>query len=398
MPKRRSTSKKKSGRAPLVLGLLVALALLLFGGGELWSFVRSDTGRFFLWRHLHLGDRAHAVRIVGRHAREGLAAAGIPAAQVREEVVPAGRGPAVRWRVELPRGGSPTQVNFAVTQAVEKLGAEVLAGREERGKDGAVTVTMTLGLPGRPTHELVVVRPGVPAESEEAHESRVAIVLFGLADDPASAKALLGRTEPFAVIAPAIGNEREALTKLAHASNRELVLQVPMEPEDYPRANPGPGTLLVNMPAGRIGRLTREYLDQAGGVAAVANLQGSFAAQDEPFMTAFYRELKREGVSFLHLSPPSRSVARTVAANLGVAYDEPDAILDDETRAKTTKPLERAWDATLDRTRSKHQAVVLLRATPTSVRWAREALTAKKLGDARIVPLSTVLHRMAKGE
>ena len=396
MPKRRPTSKKK-GRTPLVLGLLAALALLIFGGGELYSFLRSDTGRFFLWRHLHVGDRAHAVRIVGRQAREGLAAAGVPAARVREEVAGATGGPAVRWRVELPRGGSPTQVNFAVTRAVEKLGAAVLSGREERGKDGALTLTMLLGLPGRPTHELVVLLAGVDPESREASETRVAIVLFGLADDPASAKTLLERDEPFAVIAPAIGKESESLVKLAREAKRELVLQVPMEPEDYPRANPGPGTLLVNMPAGRIGRLTRDYLEQAGPVAAVANLQGSFAAQDEPFMSAFYKELKREGLSFLHLAPPSRSVAQKVAAKLGVAYDEPDAILDDEARA-AVKALDRAWKAALERARGRHQAVILLRATPTSAKWARDALAAKRLGDVRIVPLSAVIHRMAKGE
>lgn len=397
MPKRRTSSKKK-GRAPLLLGLLAVLALLIFGGGELFAFVRSDAGRFFFWRHLHLGDRAHAVRIVGRHVREGLAGAGVAAARIREEeVAGTAGGPAVRWRVELPRGGSPTQVNFSVSRAVEKLGAQVLSGREARGKDGALTVTMLLGLPGRPTHELVVVRPGVDPESEEANETRVAIVLFGLADDPASARALLGRDEPFAVIAPAIGKERESLLKLARETKRELVLQVPMEPEDYPRANPGPGTLLVNMSPGRISNLTREYLEQAGPVTAIANLQGSFAAQDEPFMSAFFRELKREGVSFLHLSPPSRSVAHQVAARLGVAYDEPDAILDDEARA-AVKVLDRGWKSALEHAERRHQGVVLVRATPVSVKWAREALTAKRLGDARIVPLSSVLHRMAKGE
>jgi len=395
MPKRRPSSKK--GRAPLVLGLLAALALLVFGGGELYAFLRSDTGRFLLWRHLHLGDRAHAIRIVGRHAREGLAAAGVPAARIEESVPGGADGPALRWRIELPRGGSPTQVNFAVTRTVEKLGAQVLAAREQRGKDGALTVTMTLGLPGRPTHELVVLRPGVEPGSDEANETRVAIVLFGLADDPASAKALLGRDEPFAVIAPATGEERGPILALARESGRELVLQVPMEPEDYPRANPGPGTLLVNMPAGRIGKLTRRYLEESAPVTAVANLQGSFAAQDEPFMRAFYKELKRSGLSFLHLSPPSRSVARPVAAKLGVAYDEPDAILDDEARAGA-KSLDRAWKAVLERTARRRQAVVLMRATPGSVAWAREALAKQRLGDVRIVALSAVLHRMARGD
>lgn len=395
MPKRRKSSS--NGRTPLVLGLLVALALLLFGGGELYAFLRSDAGRLLLWRHLHLGDRAHAVRIIGKHAREGLATAGVPAALIREEVLAGAGGPAVRWRIELPRDGSPTQANFAVTQALRARGAEVLSGREEGGKNGAVTVRLTLGLPGRPTHELVLVRPGVAPEEERAEETRVAIVLFGLADDPVSARALLARDEPFAVIAPAVGKERDSVRRLAREAKRELVLQIPMEPEDYPRANPGPGTLLVNMPPGRVGRLTREYLDKAGELAAVANLQGSFAAQDEPFMTAFFKELKRGGVSFLHLSPPARSVARPLAARLGIAYDEPDAILDDEARAAGPRALERAWEEVLTRAEHRHQAVVLLRATPTSVRWVRERFVAKKLGDVRIVPLSVVIHRMAKG-
>jgi hypothetical protein len=394
MSKRRSSSPKR--RAPLLLGLLAALAVLLFGGGELFAFLRSDTGRLFAWRYLHLGDRARAVRIIGRHVREGLGEAGVPAAQIHEQVV-AGSGPALRWRVELPRDGSPMQVNYAVTRAVERAGAAVLSGRERPGKGGALSVTLSIGIPGRPTHELVVTRPGTDPGSETEDDARIAIVLFGLADDPVSAKALLARDEPFAVIAPAVGKDRDPLRRLARDARRELVLQVPMEPEDYPRKNPGPGTLLVNMPPRRIEKLTGDYLDEAGDVVAVSNLQGSFAAQDEPFVTAFYHELKHRGVSFLHLSPPSRSVARPLAAKLGVAYDEPDAILDDEARAARPASLERAWTSVRERARRRQQAIVLLRATPTSVKWAREALAPKRLEGVKIVPLSAVMHRMAKG-
>lgn len=395
MAKRRKSSS--NGRAPLLLGLLVALALLLFGGGELYAFLRSDAGRLFVWRHLHVGDRAHAVRIIGRHVRAGLATAGAGDARVKEETLAAAGGPAVRWRVELPLDGSPTQANFAITQAVEKAGAQVLSGTEATGEHGEQLVRLVVGLPGRPTHEVVLARPARDPEAETPDEVRVAIVLFGLADDPASAKALLARREPFAIIAPATGKERDRVRRLARDAGRELVLQIPMEPEDYPRANPGPGTLLVNMPAGQIGKRTREYLDKAGEVAAVANLQGGFAAQDEPFMSAFYKELKREGLSFLHLSPPSRSVARPLAARLGVAYDEPDAILDDEARAKNAKALDRAWAVLLERARGRHRAIVLLRATPTSVQWLQRSLAPKQLDGVRIVPLSEVLHRMAKG-
>ena len=160
MPKRRSSSKKAG--TPLLLVLLAVLALLIFGGGELYAFLRSDGGRMFLWRHLHVGDRAHAVRIVGRHVREGLATAGARDARVKEEVLAAPGGPAVRWRVELPADGSPTQANFAITQAVEKAGAEVLAGDEESGENGGQ-----------------VVAAGTPEDVKKCRESRTGPFLAG---------------------------------------------------------------------------------------------------------------------------------------------------------------------------------------------------------------------------
>jgi len=392
MPKRRSSPSRS--RAPLILVALAALALILFLAGELFAFLTSDNGRLVVARHLHVGERARLVRIVGKRIREGLASAGVPADHVQEQVLPAGGGPALRWSVDLPREGSPLQLNYAVTRAVERGGASVLSARERPGENGSLRVTMRIGLPGRPTHELVIVRAGrLALAAPGVVEARVALVLYGLGEEPALAKTLLAGTETFAVAVSATGEGHEALLRAVHATHREVVLQIPMEPENYPRVNPGPGTLLVNMPARRIEGLAHDYLRSAAPVTAVSNLMGSFATQDEPFMSALYQELRRAGVSFLHVAPVPRAVCKPLAAQLGVAYDEPTRMIDAETRAKKPVALERSWKVALEHARLHGHAVVLMRVTPLSAKWLQSARAHAKPGEWTLVPLASVLHR-----
>lgn len=394
MPKRRSSSAKR--RAPAqFLGVLAALALTVFLVGELYAFLTSDFGRVLTYRYVHLGDRADIVRIVGKHVHAGLASARVPHAAVREEVVATAGGGTPRWHVELPRDGSPMQVNYEVTTAVEHGGAMLLSGNETSGEGGAQEVTLVIGFPGRPLQELVLSRPGRLRHEEPAPQphARIAVVLYGLGENSALARSVLARQEPFAVAVPAAGSGHETLRKAAREAGHELVLQVPMEPEKYPRVSPGPGTLLVTMSPRRIQKELHDDLEEAGEVVAVANLMGSLATQDEGFMTAVYRELRRANVTFLHIQPVPRAVCRSLASTLGTAYDEPNATLDAEARMTKPLALERAWKEALARAEARGHAIVLVRVTPLSAAWLGEALSPRGLGGATLVPLSSIIHR-----
>ena len=394
MPKRRSSSSKKRHPPLKLLGVLAGLALMIFLVGELSAFLKSDYGRVLLYRYAHLGNRAGIMRIVGKHVHEGLARAGVPRASIREEVVALAGGGTPSWHVELPENGAPTLVNYKVTTAVERGGAGVLSGRETTGADGAQEVTLVFGFPGRPLHVLVVTRPGRPREENPAAGPRasIAVVLYGLGENSALAKRVIARREPFAVAVPAAGEGHAALRNAARAAGHELVLQVPMEPEKYPSVSPGPGTLLVTMSPRRIQKELHDFMEEAGAVTAVANLMGSLATQDEAFMTAFYRELRGANVTFLHIQPVPRAVCRPLAAKLGTAYDQPDATLDAEARMEKPLALARAWREALARAEHRGHAIVLIRVTPLSARWLDEALSARGLGGATLVPLSSIIH------
>ena len=140
----------------------------------------------------------------------------------------------------------------------------------------------------------------------------------------------------------------------------------------------------------------RRWLDQSGPVVGVANHMGSLATQDMTLMGAVYRELQRRHLPFIHLLPAAGAVCRPLAAEMGVIYDEPDAVLDAEARATTAKALDRRWGEILEDARARGHAVVWVRATPQAREWLRRATTVKRLGGVDLAPLSGVIRRPAR--
>lgn len=395
MVKRRTSAK--GNRAPFLVGAIVAGALLLFLAGEVFAWFASDSGRLVLWRHLHLGSRAHAVRIVGRRIEQGLERAGVARAAITSDARE-GTGPSLAWEVVLPREASPLLANHLVTRAVEAGGAEVLSGRERTDRAGRMVVTLLIGVPGRPTHELRLVRAAPAAEPVTPALGRLAVLLVASDEDDSLLVAACARPEVFSIGAVATGAGRSEAMRAAHDHRREVVLFVPMEPENYPRVNPGPTTLLVSMTPGRIGQSLRREIDVARPVVAVANRMGSFATQDEAFMTAVYEELRRAELPFLHVGAVPRAVCKPLAARVGAAYDEPDVSIDAEARRGDARAFERSWSVALARARERGQALVLLRLTPASAGWLARALDAKRLGEVRLVPVSDVIRRPHAGD
>jgi polysaccharide deacetylase 2 family uncharacterized protein YibQ len=385
-------SKKSKGLPWARLAILALSAVALFAAGEIYQLTRSDAGRLKLARHLRTGDPAQITRIIGGTLREALTTMGVPADSLRESVTEQGSA-AVRWRVGVRPDASLLQLNYALSRAVEQAGANVLRGRETWTTLGGSTVTLLVGLPDRPTHEIVLVRAPRPESESQAEPARLALVLYGLGDEPARADSFLALPAPFAVAILAGGKNSRELFRAAHRREREVVMQLPLEPINYPRVNPGPGTLLVTMRPARIASDVRRYLDQAEPLAAVANHMGSLATQDMSVMTAVYRELKRSRVPFLHVQPAAGAVCKSLASDMGIRYEEPDAVIDIEPRQDDAKALERRWKAVLAECRERGALTVMIRATPLTLRWLPRQLESKKLGAVRVVPLSSLVRK-----
>jgi polysaccharide deacetylase 2 family uncharacterized protein YibQ len=390
MPKRRS--RPRHFTSPPGLAVLAVSALLVFLLGEAWLLSRSDRAQIALARRVGVGDPARVTRIVGRHVRGALIQAGVPRDSVRESVPEGGRA-ALRWRIGLAPEASGLQINYAVNRTLEAIGAEVLEGREGWDRAGAATVTLLVGLPKRPTHELVLVR-GQPAGGQSGAEpARLALVLYGFGEEAARADSFFALPAPFAVAVVAGLKSSPAVVRAAHHHGREVILQLPLEPINYPQVNPGPGTLTVTMKPAKIASEVRRYVDQARPLAAVANYMGSLATQDMTVMSAVYRELRRSRLPFLHLTPVAGAVCKSLAADVGVAYEEPDLVIEAGSRGTDPAALERCWQEALRTARERGELLVFLRATPLALRWLPRTLTRARLEGVQVVPPSALLRR-----
>ena len=391
MPKRK---RSRSG-IPRKLLWLAAAALTLFIAGEAWFLLRSDAGRIVLGR-AGLGDRAALTRIIGRHARLALEEAGVARDSIRESVLARGTAP-VAWRVGLRPGASTLQVHATLASALEAEGARVLSGRERPGPSGDTQVRLVIGAGRRATHEITLVLPPPWRDTPVPESGKIALVLFGFGEGDSLARACFALPAPFA--AAIVPGAKSSATQfaLAHAKSREVVLHLPLEPMNYPQINPGPGTILVTFTPSQVAGRVKKYVEQAGPVIAVANHMGSLATQDMTVMSAVYRELKRERLPFLHVNPAPGSVCKSLASELGVAYDEPDAVIETDPRSADTKALERRWKELLASARDRGSIVVWVRATPATARWLKTAAEPKKLGGVSLVPLSSLLRRPTGG-
>ena len=195
MPKRKSRSPIIT---PRVLGLVVAAALGLFLIGEGVRALRTDSARLAIARTIGLGDRDDLLRIVARQLDQALASVGVPRDSVTETPLERGAAP-MRWRVGLRPSASLLQANYAITRTLEAHGATVLTGAERWTEGGGQMVRLMVGLPRRPTHEVLLVRARADPEDTAHDPARIAVVLYGFGEDVAMADSFFALPAPFAV-------------------------------------------------------------------------------------------------------------------------------------------------------------------------------------------------------
>jgi polysaccharide deacetylase 2 family uncharacterized protein YibQ len=155
------------------------------------------------------------------------------------------------------------------------------------------------------------------------NKPRIALVIGGLgigAKATAAAIEELPAAVTLAVIATA-GNPQNWINE-ARQHGHEVLLQVPMEPYDYPDSDPGPGTLRVRAPEDANADRLTTALTRATGYAGIANLQGGRFLADSSAVAPVLTFAARRGLMFFGLPADGKSVAHDTAIQLKASYAE----------------------------------------------------------------------------
>jgi polysaccharide deacetylase 2 family uncharacterized protein YibQ len=217
---------------------------------------------------------------------------------------------------------------------------------------------------------------------------QIAIVVGGLgigAHATGDAIAKLPRTVTLA-FAP-YGNELTRWVTRARSAGHEILLQLPMEPFDYPDNDPGPQTLLTNLtPAQNIDRL-HWFLSRLQGYVGVTNFMGGRFTSNESAFSPVLADLSARGLLYFDDGASSRSLAHKAAAAARAPFLKADLVVDAKPNwSDIDNALEQLERIAAD----KGSAVGTATALPVSIeRIARWTKAAEARG-MRLVPLSVL--------
>ncbi len=221
-----------------------------------------------------------------------------------------------------------------------------------------------------------------------ARGARVAIVLGGLGLSQTGTQAAIEKLPPEVTLAFAPqGNSVDRWMQSARRKGHEIVIQIPLEPFDFPNVNPGRNTLTVAAGNEENADHLRWALARTTNYTGVMNYMGARFMADRAAMAPVMEELGQRGLMFLDDGSTARSVAAETALANRVPYAQP---IWRSTPARDRAAILSKLDE-LERTaRAKGQAIGTGSVFDTTVdavtQWVGEA---RKRG-IEIVPISAV--------
>jgi uncharacterized protein len=230
------------------------------------------------------------------------------------------------------------------------------------------------------------------AEADRARAAKmpvVAIVVGGLGVGAAKTTDAIMKLPAAVTLAfTPYGSDPGKLAERARAQHHEILLQIPMEPFDYPDNDPGPQTLLTSLNSEQ--NLDRMYwhLSRFQGYAGIANFMGGRFVVGDAVMLPIVREAAKRGLGYFDDGSAPRSVAGSLAAAQAMPFAKGDVAID---TVPTAVEIDRALGTLENLARERGVAVGVASALPVSIE--RVGIWAKALESRGImlVPLTTAM-------
>lgn len=358
---------KKNVLAHLPLGLIGAtlMAATILGAGA-WIVAMPDP----------LGGEPMALVRIDR-TKTGLNPKDVGLADLRQPTKTRAQTDAQDSVALLPDGQQPPTED-ANAPAPQRRGAPVLIPEgqplstsfvpkvADKGKYGMMPRVASDGT--RPLDQYA--RP-VPARASTM--ARVVVIVGGLGLSQTGTQEAIRLLPPPVTLAFApYGSSLDRWMQRARQEGHELVLQVPMEPFDYPDNDPGPQTLLTSISADQnIDRLNW-LMARVTNYVGVINYTGAKFTSSSEQLAPIMQTLAERGLMYVDDGTSSRSVAEGAADTAHTPFSRADLTIDSTT---TPTAIDQRLAQLEQIARSRGLAVGVASALPLSVaritEWAK---------------------------
>jgi len=236
------------------------------------------------------------------------------------------------------------------------------------------------------------------AEADRAKAAKmpvVSIVIAGLGVGAAkTTDAIMKLPSAVTLAFTPYGSDPSKLAERARAQRHEILLQIPMEPFDYPDNDPGPQTLLTTLsPDANLDRLYW-HLSRFQGYAGIANFMGARFVVSDAVMQPIMREAAKRGLGYLDDGSAPRSTAPALAAAQAMPFAKADFAVD---AVPTAGEIDRALARLENLAKERGIAVGVASALPISIERIGVWIKALESRGIMLVPLTTAMLKSKSG-
>jgi polysaccharide deacetylase 2 family uncharacterized protein YibQ len=226
----------------------------------------------------------------------------------------------------------------------------------------------------------------LPPEKKDA--PLVAIIVGGLGiSASATADAFTKLPAPVTFALAPYGADLEKLAERGRAGKHEILLQVPMEPFDYPDNDPGPQTLLTSLtPEQNIDRL-HWLMSRFQGYVGLISYMGARLSASEQGLSPVLRDVAKRGLIYVDDGSSSRSIASQLAGTQNLPFAKADVVLD---TVPTTAEIDHALARLEMKARDSGSAVGYATAKPGTIARIAEWIKKAESKGIILVPITMV--------
>ncbi len=358
----------------------LALILLMFG---FWMAVVDDP----------LGGEPMAAAGIERRPGDGTRPSGEPAGpaagQAKQQAA-AGSQPAGRTDGSEPQtvtiidGTSGRRQEVVVQGRTAAQAGAPDAKLIEQSRHGSIP---RIGQDGvRPSDAYARPKPAAPA-----NQPQIAIVIVGLGTSATRTSDALSKLPGVITLGfSPYGKNIDQWIGRARANGHELILQVPMEPFDYPDNDPGPQTLLTSLVADQNVDRLHWFMSRFQGYVGITNMMGGRFTASEQSFAPILREVAKRGLLYLDDGASPRSLAGQIAGANNAAFARSDVVLD---ASPTSSEIDNALGRLESIARERGRAVGIASTLPVSIERIAQWVKLVEERGVTLVPLTAVANK-----
>ena len=291
-----------------------------------------------------------------------------------------------------------------LTPATEKPAKKTLKQQVQKNHQDQLEYIGKIGLPPAPIPELVeknkygliprIADDGRRALDVYARPSKVkgknlktiALVITGLGlSQPTTESAIETLPPEITFSFNPYASQLKNWTRRARAAGHELILEVPMEPFDYPDNDPGPHTLLsFQTDLVNIERLTW-LMGRMTGYVGIINLDGSKFISHENAVYSIMREVKNRGLLYMDHNSQTANTPYKISQELKLEYTQGTMVIDE---IKNKQAIDQALKRLEETAQQQGSAIGVASALPLSIQRLNEWTSNLKQRGITLVPLT----------